>query len=93
MSRKFSLRVSWDRSGVLSFVLTCGGGGGRSSVAMNVEVVADVESVETVLSSRLVRTMRVVLIRLCTLSKCEARAVDMTNPSDWSKWVRGSIHL
>ena len=71
MSQKFSLRVSWDRSGVPSSVLTCDGGGGRSSIAMGVKVVVDVEKVEAVSSSRLVRTVRVVRIRLCTLSKCD----------------------
>ena len=60
---------------------------------MGVEVVADVETVEAVSSSRLVQTVRVVRICLCTLSKCEAMTVDMTNPSDWSKWVCGPIDL
>ena len=60
---------------------------------MGGKVVADVETVEAVSSSRLVRTVCVVGIRLCALSKCEAMAVDMTNPSDWSKWVRGPINL
>ena len=91
MSQKFSLRVSWDRSGVPSSVLTCGGGG--SSAAVGVKFVVDVELVKAVLSSRLVRTVSVVRIRLCTLSECEAMAVDMTNPSDWSKYVCGSIDL
>ena len=66
-------------------MLTCGGGGGRSSAVMGKRVEAAVEAVEAV------RVVRVVRIRLCTLSKCEAIAVDMTSPSDWSKWVRGSM--
>ena len=75
MSQKCSLRVTWDRSGVPLSVLTCGGGGGRSSVAMGMKVAAAVETVEAVSSSRLARMVRVVRIRLCTLSKCEAMAV------------------
>ena len=49
---------------------------------MGVKVVVDVETVEAVPSSGLVWMVRVVRIRLCTLSKCEAMAVDMTSPSD-----------
>ena len=76
------LRVFWDRSGVPLSALTCGVGGGCSSVAMGVKVVADIEMVEALPSSGLVLTVCVVRIRLCTLSKCEAMAVDMTSPSD-----------
>ena len=82
MPPKCSLRVSWDRSGVPSSVLTCCVGGGGSSVTMGVKVVVDVEMVEAVPSSGLVWMVRVVQIRLCTLSKCEAVAVVMTSPSD-----------
>ena len=49
---------------------------------MDVKVVVDVKTVEAVPSSSLVWMVRVVQIRLCTLSKCEAMAVDMTSPSD-----------
>ena len=49
---------------------------------MGVRVVVDVETVKAVPSSDLVWMVRVVRIRLCTLSKCEAVAVDMTSPGD-----------
>ena len=49
---------------------------------MGVKAAVDIETVEAVPSSGLVWMVRVVRIRLCTLSKCEAMAVDMTSPSD-----------
>ena len=49
---------------------------------MGMKVVVDVETVEAVPSSGLVWMVRVVRIRLCTLSKCKAVAVGMTSPSD-----------
>ena len=49
---------------------------------MGVKVVVDIETVEAVSSSGLVWMVCVVRIRLCTLSKCKAMAVDMTSPSD-----------
>ena len=74
-------------------MLSSGGGGVRSSMMMGKKVVVVVEAVEAVSSSKLVRVMRTVWIRLCTLNKCNAMVVNMTNPRDWSKWVRGSIAL
>ena len=78
---------------VPSFVLSCGGGGGRSFAMMGKKVVVAVKAVEAVSSSRLAQGVRVVRICLCTLSMCEAMPVDMTSPSDCSKWVRWSIDL
>lgn len=43
-------------------------------------VVSDV--VEAVSSSNLLRTVWVVLVRLCAFSKCEVMDVDMTSPND-----------
>ena len=60
---------------------------------MGKKVVVVVDAVEAVSLSKLVRVVRTVRIHLCNLNKCEAIAVDMTNPRDWSKWVRGSIDL
>ena len=42
-------------------------------------------AVEAVSSLKLVRVVRIVHMSLCTHNKCEAMAVDMINPGDWSK--------
>ena len=60
---------------------------------MGKKVVVVVDAVEAISSSKLVRVVRTIRIRLCTLNKCEAMIVDMTNPRDWSKRVRRSIDL
>ena len=60
---------------------------------MGKNVVVIVNAVKRVSSLKIVRVVRIVRIRLCTLNKCETMAVDMINPRDWSKWVRGSIIL
>ena len=52
-----------------------------------------IDAVEAVSLSELVRVVRTMRIHLYTLNKCEAMAIDMTNPRDWPKRVRGSIDL
>ena len=57
---------------------------------MVAEVVVVADAVEAVSSSKLVRVVRIVRIRLCALNECEAMAIDMISPRDWSKmgaWV------
>ena len=51
------------------------------------------DAVEAVSYLELVKLVRIVWIRLCTLNNCEAMPVDMINPRDWSKRVCGSIVL
>ena len=72
-------------------MLSGGEGEVCSSMMMGKEVVVVADAVEAASSSKLVRVVRIVRIRLCTLSKCEDVAVDMISPRDWSKWVRRSI--
>ena len=76
-------------------LLMLGGGGEEclSSVMVGKEEVVVTDAVEAVSSSGLVRLDCSVRTRLCALSKCEAIEVDMVNPKDWSKWLRGSITL
>ena len=54
---------------------------------MGKEDIVVTDTVETVLSSGLVRLDRSVRTRLCALIKCEAIKVDMMSPKDWLKWV------